>query len=99
MATKIINSVKNQTVFDIAVQHYGDVDMFVKVIELNPHLKNDYSAAIKKGVPFENDVLDLSYPLKEETEIIIETAMVDIKIAQELKDKEVISFHKNILEL
>ncbi len=96
---KTINTIKNQTVFDVAVQHYGAVDMFVKVIELNPHLKNDYSAAIEAGVPFENDVLDLSYPVMEGTEIIIETAMVNIKIAQELKDKEVISFNKNILEL
>lgn len=88
---------KNQTVFDIAIQHYGDVAMFDKVVELNPDLANDYSAAIDAGVVFDFAVFDLAYPLAAGQQVIIDPVMANNAILRELKGHEIISFDKNFL--
>lgn len=94
---KQIISLKNQTVFDIAKQHYGDIAMFDKVMELNSDLKNDYSAATSSGFDFDYLVFDLAFPLKEGTKLLIDTKLVLPAIIRELNNIEIITFsHKDL---
>ena len=95
---KEVKSEKNQTVFDIAKQHYGDVAMFFKILELNPTLENDYSAVLETGYPAIVDEFDLAFPIKENSLIFIDPIMTKPQILREIANNTIISFDKNILK-
>lgn len=38
---KIIKTIEKQTVLDLAMQHYGNIEAIGEILELNPELKND----------------------------------------------------------
>ena len=38
---KTIKTIEKQTVLDLAMQHYGNVEAIGEILELNPELKND----------------------------------------------------------
>lgn len=89
---RTIISVKNQTVFDIAVQHYGNVDLFDKIIVDNPHLVNDYSEASAAGVSVDYNEFDLSWPLQEGLRISIDPSYANNVVLRELKGVDIVSF-------
>jgi len=90
-------TLKNQTVFDIAIQHYGDVARFNKVMELNPELINDYSAATDAGVAFDYAEFDMAYPLAAGQQVVIDPTLTNAVVLRELRGHEIISFDKNYL--
>lgn len=47
---KTIEAESNQTLFDVAVQHYGTLDALAELLELNPALENDPAALIANGI-------------------------------------------------
>lgn len=47
---KTVKVQPNQNVFDLAVQHYGNVEAVDEILRLNPDLKNDL-LALKEFIP------------------------------------------------
>lgn len=94
---RTITTLKNQTVFDIAIQHYGDVALFDKVVEMNTGLRNDYSAATASGVQFDYEVFDMSFPLLPGQQVLIDPMLVNAVVMREIRDQEIISFDNSFL--
>lgn len=61
---RLITTVRNQTIFDIALQEYGTVEAAFQIIEDNPHLSglNDFPAGVT--LPAGTD-FNISYPIRE----------------------------------
>jgi len=93
-----VYSLKNQTIFDIAAQHYGDVSKFDKVLELNPSLVNDYEEARKAGIGFTEGEFDISFPLEQNQAVKIDTMLASRQVLRELKNESIFSFTKNDLD-
>lgn len=59
---KTVKVEPNQTIYDLAVQHYGTLDAVAEILQLNPGIVNDPQALIDLGVdtlqdnPFRIDV-------------------------------------------
>lgn len=59
---KTVKVEPNQTIYDLAVQHYGTLDAVSEILQLNPGIVNDPQALIALGVdtlqdnPFRMDV-------------------------------------------
>lgn len=47
---KTIRTEPNQTLYDIAVQHYGTLDGVEELIALNPDIRNDTKALVALGI-------------------------------------------------
>lgn len=55
---KTIITEANQTLYDLAVEHYGTIEAVGELFELNPHLTNDPAALAAVGV---NYIADTSF--------------------------------------
>ena len=95
---KTVISLLNQTIFDLAAQHYGSTAQFEKIFELNPGLQNDYSYALTLGIPVDVEVFDFSYPIMQGSEIKIDESLIDRSVVRELAGKDVVSFEKKDLD-
>lgn len=93
-----VKTKQNQTIFDIAVQHYGDVSLFDKVFEDNPHIENDYSFLVNKDIVFDYDSFDFAMPLKPGQTVFIDPLKQNRAVLFELKDIDVVSFDISDLE-
>jgi hypothetical protein len=91
---KTVITTRNQTIFDIAAEHYGDVSKFDKVMELNPSLANDYTEARNLGIEFNEDEFDMSFPLLENQSLLIDSMLVNNQVLRELKNEGIFSFTK-----
>lgn len=91
---RTIVTVKNQTIFDIAVQEYGNAAAWEEIIADNPGLKNDYSSALEAGIFYYPDELDLAFPLQEGSKLLIneESILVNSNNLREMGSAPVISF-------
>jgi hypothetical protein len=91
---RTIVTVKNQTIFDIAVQEYGNVAAWEEILKINPDIRNDYSAALASGVIYYPDEFDFAYPISEGSKIIVdsESLLLNSNYLRELNSKTVISF-------
>lgn len=91
---KIVQTVKNQTIFDIAVQEYGNAAAWEEILNLNPGLKNDYSSALAAQILYYPEEFDLAFPIMEGTKVFIETEsdLANAKYLREIASKVVISF-------
>lgn len=65
----------NQTIFDLAVQHYGNGEAVAKIIADNPDLRNDRTALAALGIDYIADPVfyidapvDPGYPLQIDTD-------------------------------
>jgi hypothetical protein len=47
---KTITAKPNQAIFDIALEHYGNVEAAAEIISNNPDLKNDPEALVALGI-------------------------------------------------
>lgn len=56
-AMKTIETEPNQTLFDVAVQHYGTLEALAELLELNPVLENDPEALVANGINTLEDVV------------------------------------------
>lgn len=75
--SKVITVMDNQSIMDIAIQHCGDVDRMLDIVENNTIItKNDTS-----GVE-----IDLSWPLVPGQKLTIQDEWVNLKVVNELTD-------------
>ncbi len=93
---KTVKVQSNQNVFDLAVQHYGNVEAVDEIIRLNPDLKNEATALDALGintagneVVFQLDAaVKAGFPLKiDDTSKNIKKNMLK-KITQEITTYE-----------
>lgn len=88
---KTVKVKPNQSLFDLAAEHYGTLEALSELLENNPDLENDASALNKAGVstmgtgvPFRLDVaVKPNFPLR-----IDETSrLMDGKIIQKINNE------------
>lgn len=60
-------TVDNQTIYDLAVQHYGNVGAVGEILRLNPELENDL-----KGMDDDREVFNFYYPVKGGSVVVID---------------------------
>jgi hypothetical protein len=91
---KTVTTLKNQTIFDLAVQEYGNVAAWEEIISLNPDLRNDYSTALDAGITYYPDEFDVAFPLLEAQEVTVddESGLINRNYLRELGSRQVISF-------
>lgn len=68
---RIIKSLKNQTIWDVAIQYYGTAEAVSELLELNPQLQNDLSSVINSGYIVDSTMFYIELPLKEGSSIKI----------------------------
>lgn len=91
---KTVTVKSNQTIYDIAVAHYGTCEAGVELIDTNPELMNDDRAKIAAGIdPIANKDFYFDLALKEGSVVLIDTGSRTMKknIVREI-DKEVTTF-------
>lgn len=71
MLTKTTN--KNQTIIDLAVQHYGNAEAVVEILANNKGLLTDYQAYVENNKEYESRVINLGLPFLEGQSILIDT--------------------------
>lgn len=83
---KTIKVEPNQTVFDLAVQHYGTAEAVQKILEDNPDIANDPAALIAIGVnTLAHPVFRLDVAVKPGTLRIDETSrLIDGRITRKI---------------
>lgn len=84
---KTIEVEPNQTLFDVAVQHYGTLDALAELLELNPALENDPAALIANGInTLDNVVFRMDLALKPGLMLHVddESKRMDSKIAAKI---------------
>lgn len=71
---KTVKVQPNQNVFDLAVQHYGNVEAVDEILRLNPDLENDAAALHALGIntAVEKVVFQLDAAVKTGTQINID---------------------------
>lgn len=69
-----ILTIKNQTVFDIAVQEYGNMETAFHILEDNPHLAGANDLPVGYNLPPDID-FDISYPIQEGTIIYLQDSL------------------------
>lgn len=69
---RTIKSLKNQTLWDIAIQYYGSAEAVNELLELNPQLQNDLSSVINSGYIVDSTMFYIELPLKEGSSIKID---------------------------
>jgi hypothetical protein len=58
----ILKTGKNQTIFDLALQHYGNMEAIGEILNNNPHLQTNYLAMQENNIPFSSVDICLSLP-------------------------------------
>lgn len=69
---RTIKSLKNQTIWDVAIQYYGSAEAVNELLELNPQLQNDLSSVINSGYIVDSTMFYIELPLKEGSSIKID---------------------------
>lgn len=87
---KTIKVVGGQTVMDIAVQEYGNLEAVFEILENNQHMLNDYP---DDEFIADRSEFDVGYSIKKGTELLIdnESPLVNKRVLAELKGKLIIS--------
>ena len=68
-----IRTIKNQTIWDVAVQHYGNIEAVEELLRLNPSLRSDVSQAVSAGYVVDSDVFYLDLPIREGSLVYIDS--------------------------
>lgn len=92
---KTIKTVQNQTLFDVAVKHYGTCDAVAELLADNPGLRNDPAALAAVGVDYVADGgFYLDAALLPGQEIAIDTGSPTLRrnVVKELRNKEINTF-------
>lgn len=90
-----VKTVRNQTIFDVAVKHCGTCDAVAELLDNNPGLRNDPAALAALGVDYVTDGgFYVDAALLPGQEVVIDTDSQTLKqdIAKELKNKEINTF-------
>lgn len=69
-----ISTVENQTVFDIAVQEYGNMEAAFQILTDNPHLAGLNQLPAGYSLPVDID-FDISYPIQPGTIVHIQRSL------------------------
>lgn len=87
---RTIRTLKEQTISDIAIQEYGNIEAVMELIDNNPHLvgMNDYSSSdiIDNFCDF-----DVSIPIRENVRLYINDSshLMNRKVLKELNGKKI----------
>jgi len=90
----ILKTGKNQTIIDLALKHYGNVEAIEEILNNNPHLLTDYTAMQDNDLPYQPNVINLSLPFIADQVLYIdeESDLYNVKVINELKESEIASF-------
>lgn len=73
MQSMTIKTLPNQTIYDIAVAAYGTVSAIELIIDTNPTLANDFSAALAEGLIVDTSQFYFDLPLAVGQAVEIDT--------------------------
>lgn len=81
----------NQTIFDLAVLHYGTVEAVEEILELNPDLRND-----PKNTSADTNDFWLCLPIEAGSKIIIneKSRRMDKNTVKELKNEHITTWQE-----
>ncbi|MEG1572833.1 MAG: hypothetical protein RR328_04695 [Bacteroidales bacterium] len=79
--TKTFSVEPNQTLYDLAIQHYGTGEAIAEMIALNPHLRNDKNALAAQGIEPQNEEFYLDISIEPGFKLQINTDSKQIKNA------------------
>ncbi len=89
---RIIKTVKGQTIGDIAIQEYGNIEAIIELLDNNTHLAgmNDYTSSDLVDAFCDFDV---SIPIRENVRLYINDSshLMNRKVLKELNGKTIIS--------
>lgn len=71
---KAITTTENQTIFDIAVQHYGNVEAVQEILQLNPQITND-----TKGYNVDDNIFQFDLPVRSNSQLTIDEDSIYLK--------------------
>jgi len=71
---KTITTTENQTIFDIAVQHYGNVEAVQEILQLNPQITND-----TKGYNVDDNIFQFDLPVRSNSQLTIDEDSIYLK--------------------
>ena len=68
-----IKTIKNQTIWDVAVQYYGTLEAVEELLRLNPALRSDVAQALAAGYVADSSIFYLDLPILEGSSVTIDT--------------------------
>lgn len=89
---KIIKTTPNQTIFDVAVKHYGACEAVAELLARNPGLRNDPAALAALGIDYVADTAfypDAALLAGQEVTIDIGSRALKQATARDLQNKEI----------
>lgn len=89
---KIIKTVPNQTIFDVAAKHYGTCEAVAELLTANPGLRNDPAALAALGIDYVADsgfYSDAALLAGQEIKIDTDSRTLRQTIVKELQNKEI----------
>jgi hypothetical protein len=80
---KTILTVDKQTIFDIAVQHYGTIEAVQEILALNPQIENDL-----KGYNVDLSEFQLDLPVKANSLLTIDdnSSLINKNLLKEITE-------------
>ena len=87
----VIITENNQTIYDIAVQHYGTVEAIGEILSLNPDIKNDAKGSNADVSDFHFDL-----PIAEGSRLIIDekSPLMKKNITKELQKEQITTWQE-----
>jgi len=64
---KTITTTENQTIFDIAVQYYGNLEAVEEILQLNPQIENEL-----QGDAVDNAMFQWDLPVKRNSQLVMD---------------------------
>lgn len=92
---KVIRTVPNQTIFDIAVKYYGNAEATGEIVTNNPGLRNDPAALAGLDIDYVADgafYADAALLPGQEVRIATDSSNLKQTVIKELKTKEINTF-------
>lgn len=93
---KTIDTVPNQTIYDLAAKYYGTPDAVAEIAENNPHLLNDLDAREKLGLTIENEHSEFFFdlPIRPGTRVAIDpdSKLSKPHVVKEISNYEITTF-------
>lgn len=80
---------ENQTLFDLAVQHYGAAEAVVEILQNNPAIRNDKNALVALGVDYLTDTnfyVDAAVEAGFVLQIDTDSKLLNLSITREIGD-------------
>lgn len=92
---KVIKTVRNQTLFDVAVKYCGTCEAVAELLADNPGLRNDPGTLAGLGIDYVSDggfYVDAALLPGQEVRIATDSPILKQTVVKELKTKEINTF-------